>query len=125
MLGNGDAHLKNFGLLYTHPNAGDATLSPAYDIVCTTCYIPEDSMALRMMGTQEFFRARADMAEFGETVCGVPNARQRLFELAEIANAVFDRYADLAQEVPRLRESLTHGIEQFANTYGNDRGLRH
>lgn len=121
MLGNGDAHLKNFGLLYTHPNADDATLSPAYDIVCTTCYIPEDAMALRMMGTQEFFGARADMAEFGETVCGIANAHARLFALAETADAVLKRHADLANEVPGLAPALRQGIEQFARTYGRDR----
>lgn len=124
MLGNGDAHLKNFGLLYSHPSAGDATLSPAYDIVCTTCYIPEDVLALRLMNTQEFFGARADMAEFGETFCGMADARGRLFELAEIADAILDRHAGLADEVPGLKPALQHGILQFAETYGNDKRPR-
>lgn len=33
---NGDAHLKNFGLVYDDP--GDAALSPAYDVLTTTCF---------------------------------------------------------------------------------------
>lgn len=121
MLGNGDAHLKNFGLLYTHPTANDATLSPAYDIVCTTCYIPEDVLALRMMGTQGFFAARADMAEFGERHCHIANASGRLFRLAETASAVLDQLSALAGEVPGLEPELRHGIRLFADTYGTDR----
>ncbi len=36
MLRNGDAHLKNFGLLYS--SAADARLGPLYDVVTTTAY---------------------------------------------------------------------------------------
>lgn len=121
MLGNGDAHLKNFGLRYSDPSANDAELSPAYDIVCTTCYIPEDSMALTLMGTKSFFEARADMAEFGGRHCRIEDAGNRLFRLAEAADAVLDRHAALANEVPGLGDALRRGIDLFADTYGNDR----
>lgn len=117
MLGNGDAHLKNFGLVYSHPSANDAELSPAYDIVCTTCYIPEDGLALTMMGSQSFFLARANMAEFGEKYCGIQGAAARLLRIAATADAVLTRYASLAREVPGLEKSLRHGIELFARTY--------
>lgn len=33
---NGDAHLKNFGLLYAEPD--QAVLAPAYDLLTTTCF---------------------------------------------------------------------------------------
>lgn len=35
---NGDAHLKNFGLLYS--NRSDARLCPVYDMVCMSVYAP-------------------------------------------------------------------------------------
>lgn len=35
---NGDAHMKNFGLLYDHPD--NARLSPAYDMVTMSAYAP-------------------------------------------------------------------------------------
>ena len=41
---NGDAHLKNFALLYKDIN--DISISPAFDIVCTTLYIKNDIPAL-------------------------------------------------------------------------------
>jgi serine/threonine-protein kinase HipA len=43
LLGNGDAHLKNWSFLY--PDAGDIALSPAYDLVPTFLY-GDDEMAL-------------------------------------------------------------------------------
>jgi serine/threonine-protein kinase HipA len=39
--GNGDAHLKNFSLLET--SFGDYSLSPAYDLLCTTLHLPTES----------------------------------------------------------------------------------
>ena len=39
--GNGDAHLKNFSLLETP--FGDYSLSPAYDLLCTTLHLPTES----------------------------------------------------------------------------------
>jgi serine/threonine-protein kinase HipA len=50
VVGNGDAHLKNFGLLYTDPTTSDCRLAPAFDLVNTTAYIPEDVLALDLCG---------------------------------------------------------------------------
>ena len=52
-IGNGDAHLKNFSVLYRHPE-DIVELAPAYDIVATQPYIPRDTMALTMEGSKEF-----------------------------------------------------------------------
>lgn len=41
LIGNGDAHLKNFSLLET-PSA-DHALSPAYDLLCTSLHLPNES----------------------------------------------------------------------------------
>lgn len=46
LLGNGDAHLKNFGVLYD--DAVHVSLSPAYDCVSTLPYIPSDIPALAL-----------------------------------------------------------------------------
>ncbi len=46
LLGNGDAHLKNFGVLYH--NDLDVRLAPFYDVVSTLAYIPEDVPALAL-----------------------------------------------------------------------------
>lgn len=44
LIGNGDMHLKNWSLLY--PDGRTPALSPAYDLVATFPYIPNDSLAL-------------------------------------------------------------------------------
>ena len=39
LVGNGDAHLKNWSLIY--PDRRRARLSPAYDLVCTAVHLPD------------------------------------------------------------------------------------
>ena len=67
-MGNGDAHLKNFGLLYSEPTQRDARLAPAYDIVNTTAYIPEDVLALDLVGNKSLFASRQGLLEFAINV---------------------------------------------------------
>lgn len=52
LLGNGDNHLKNWSFIFPEPR--QVRLSPAYDIVPTTLFIPGDTMALRFVGTHQF-----------------------------------------------------------------------
>ncbi|ARP83823.1 hypothetical protein CAL12_25430 [Bordetella genomosp. 8] len=67
-VGNGDAHLKNFGLLYTTPQSDDVRLSPLYDIVCTTTYIPKDTLALKLNRTKAW-PTRDELVAFGKAHC--------------------------------------------------------
>ena len=46
LLGNGDAHLKNFGVIYEDPR--NVSLAPVYDCVSTLPYIPNDVPALAL-----------------------------------------------------------------------------
>lgn len=50
LLKNGDAHLKNFGLLYDDIN--NIRLVPAFDVVTTTLYIKSDIPALHLLGSK-------------------------------------------------------------------------
>jgi serine/threonine-protein kinase HipA len=50
--GNGDAHLKNWSLVY--PDGRAAKLSPAYDLVFTRAYLPSDGLALPFWGKKGF-----------------------------------------------------------------------
>jgi serine/threonine-protein kinase HipA len=61
---NGDAHLKNFGILYDAVE-GDAHLAPVYDLATTTVYLPKDRMALTMAGSTEWPTAKK-LVQFGE-----------------------------------------------------------
>lgn len=61
-LRNGDAHLKNFGVLYDNlPNyregdipATQRRFAPVYDLVNTTAYLPQDTMALSLTGSKRW-----------------------------------------------------------------------
>ena len=56
---NGDAHLKNFSLVQTIQ--GDYLLSPAYDLLCTSLHLPNESrMALELFESYEsdYFKAK-------------------------------------------------------------------
>lgn len=52
LIGNGDMHLKNWSLIY--PNGRRPTLSPAYDLVATVAYVPEDNSALKFHRSREW-----------------------------------------------------------------------
>jgi serine/threonine-protein kinase HipA len=43
MVRNGDAHLKNFGILYNQPRSA-VSLAPVYDVVTTTAYITNEKI---------------------------------------------------------------------------------
>ncbi len=68
LLKNGDAHLKNFGVLYSSPTTGDTRLAPTYDVVCTAVYIPSDTPALTLFG-RKVWHSRGKLLQFGEEAC--------------------------------------------------------
>lgn len=75
LLQNGDAHLKNFGLIYE--NLDSIRLAPAYDVVCTTAYIRHDISALTLMGSKKWWR-RKHLEKFGVQVCDLSGARAKV-----------------------------------------------
>jgi serine/threonine-protein kinase HipA len=66
---NGDAHLKNFGILYDRPS-GARYLAPAFDIVSTTPYLSQDTPALTLAGKKAWGNLRF-LEEFGRVRCGL------------------------------------------------------
>ncbi|MFJ4453004.1 type II toxin-antitoxin system HipA family toxin [Pseudomonas sp. NPDC089392] len=72
---NGDAHLKNFGLLYEHcAEDADIWLAPAYDLVTTTVYSSHDIMGL-LLGGSKAWPKRKLLVQFGRTACNLTEAR--------------------------------------------------
>lgn len=52
LIGNGDMHLKNWSLIY--PDGRRPVLSPAYDLVATIAYVPEDDSALKFHRSRDW-----------------------------------------------------------------------
>lgn len=80
MVRNGDAHLKNFGVLYDHPGGRTPELAPLYDVVTTSIYGHEDPQSGRVLSDRkpalkmakvQVYPDRKTLLHFGRTICGV------------------------------------------------------
>lgn len=73
LIGNGDAHLKNWSLIYRDPVA--PSLAPLYDQVGTVVYMPNDRLGLSLGGTRVMQEIGLDhFARFANRV-GLPVRR--------------------------------------------------
>lgn len=81
MVRNGDAHLKNFGVIYTHPDALETVrLAPVFDVTTTTVYehynpksgrsLVDRTLAIKMNKVKTY-PDRQQLIEFGRKHCGV------------------------------------------------------
>lgn len=105
MVRNGDAHLKNFGLLYDHPASGNSpALSPLYDVVTTSAYDivsarhgvrVDREMALKMNGTKDY-PTRKDLLAFGQ-LCSVKNPEQVMECIADAMQTTLQEHRDRAE----------------------------
>jgi serine/threonine-protein kinase HipA len=93
-LRNGDAHLKNFGVIYEDVT-GPARLAPVYDLVSTVPYLPKDSMALTLNGSTDWPDRKA-LVRLGQTRCDLS-----LQMVNKIIEQAADILAKLAPEVAK------------------------
>jgi serine/threonine-protein kinase HipA len=91
-LGNGDAHLKNFGLLYERLDQSPR-LAPVYDLVTTTAYLPQDTMALKLDGSTRW-PTRQKLIELGQRRAGLTR-RQATEQLELTAVVLMDLRTDV------------------------------
>jgi serine/threonine-protein kinase HipA len=100
-LRNGDAHLKNFGIVYDDV-LGEARLAPVYDLVTTAIYLPKDSLALTLNGTTLWPDNKA-LRRLGETrMSGTPAKVRQIFE--RILDALAQTEADLRSHIKEHSE---------------------
>lgn len=97
---NGDAHLKNFGLLYDHTGEdADVRLAPAFDLITTTAYLPRDHMALMLAGSKNWPKHKL-LYNFGRIACGLGE-----LQIAHLLERVADGVSKAAAE---LREHMNN-----------------
>jgi len=120
-IGNGDAHLKNFSVLYENPEA-PTRLAPSYDLVCTTLYQPRDVLALTL-GDSKTFPDRKRLAAFAHTACNLSKARTlELLDcvVAGVKGGIKDvrrfskEHADFAPAGARLIAAFENGAARIA-----------
>ncbi len=102
-LRNGDAHLKNFGIVYDDVES-EARLAPVYDLVTTSVYLPKDSLALTLNGSTRWPTAK-ELKKLGQTRgAGAP---------AKISQ-ILERIADAIQETTEEVHSYVKEHAEFA-----------
>ncbi|MDO8274767.1 MAG: HipA domain-containing protein [Serpentinimonas sp.] len=105
MVRNGDAHLKNFGLLYDDPSKTDSIrLSPLFDVVTTATYDHENQRTGRMLtdrtlalklNKSKTYPVRQEMLDFGTRHCGVQHPEQVIERIAQSMSETLKEYRDL------------------------------
>lgn len=106
---NGDAHLKNFGVLYEDTDAA-VSFAPTYDIVSTTLYIPNDTLALTLGGSKRFPNAKK-LHDFGRVHCGLSNDQtsqiiERVADAMSATRVEVNQYMDDRPEFKEVGERL-------------------
>ena len=111
ILRNGDAHLKNFGLLYTDPSSDDCRLSPLFDVICTTVYLPRDQMALKLAKTKSW-PDREALIQFGLQHCHVEQAASVLDRIADAVSHYKPEDSDSGMW-RRMRRQIEFGLQSI------------
>ena len=126
MVRNGDAHLKNFGLLYR--SSEDVWLAPMFDVVTTSIYtytqyaggpeLEDRTLALKLFAGKHHTKAyptKEELEDFGRRVCGVS---QPIHTLERIAQAMHNTM-EKAKGDPRVPQALrAQMVQAWASGYG-------
>lgn len=110
---NGDAHLKNFGIVYDDVS-GEAHLAPAYDLVTTGIYLPHDRMALTLNGTNQWPAAK-DLIRFaeGRSLGSRRTLTQVLERVSDALSGTIPDVLEYGQEHPEFDSTGRQMIEQW------------
>jgi serine/threonine-protein kinase HipA len=136
MVRNGDAHLKNFGVIYTHPEALETVqLAPVFDVTTTTVYenynpksgrsLVDRTLAIKMNKVKTY-PDRQQLIEFGRKHCSVEKPALIIERIAEAMTQALanhqgrvngELFADLQREwdagrVVALNDSVGSGMKR-------------
>lgn len=131
---NGDAHMKNFGLLYDHPK--NARLSPAYDLVTMCAYAPRDAQtgdavdmpALTFGGVRRWPTAQTFKALADRCLIGTPRRKQIVAQVVsgflvtgqELVDYVAEQGAAFSPVAKRLLELWSCGVRLHSSDAAQD-----
>jgi serine/threonine-protein kinase HipA len=126
MVRNGDAHLKNFGLLYR--SSEDVWLAPMFDVVTTSIYtytqyaggpeLEDRTLALKLFAGKHHTKAyptKEELEDFGRRVCGVSQPAHALERIAQAMHNTMEK----AKGDPRVPQALrTQMARAWESGYG-------
>lgn len=112
LLKNGDAHLKNFGLIYD--DISNIKLAPAYDVVTTTVYIKNDIPALHLLGSKKWWKEK-HLLKFGIEFCDLTAKEvKELYEICINARDEIIEEAKTYKKDEKLSEFIDNLIEKWS-----------
>lgn len=119
LIGNGDAHIKNYSLLYNE-NLKNIKVAPAYDIVCTRCYNLRDEASMFIGNEINFKSIKRDTFKEAAKEAGLTE---------KVALKIFDEIADgfekaLNKASDNLNETEISGVEKLKNKILESSGYR-
>lgn len=76
-------------------------LAPAYDIVNTTAYIPQDVLALDVVGNKTLFASRQGLLEFAP-VCDVARPTEVIRKQLQALERLLARSTELCEQAPHV-----------------------
>lgn len=98
LLANGDAHLKNWSLIY--PDAVNPKLAPAYDIVSTLPYVPgETGIALNLGKQKKWYSMSMETFQTWSKRIDVPWPAVKV-HLLDALTAARDLWPELLEDLP-------------------------
>lgn len=123
MVRNGDAHLKNFGLLYR--SREDIRLAPMFDVVTTSIYryarspggpeLEDRTLALKLFAGRHRTKAyptTAELMDFGRRICGVAQPADVVARIAEAMRKTLDDAKADARVPATLRVQMLEAWEE-------------
>lgn len=115
VIGNGDAHLKNWSLIYTNPRR--PVLSPAYDLVSTSIYSPTgrpEDLGLKFAKSRNFNSVTLDNFDRLERKINAPGLglRDTAYEVIEKISSIWIEMEGILQESPWLQKAISEGISE-------------
>jgi len=120
LIRNGDAHLKNSGVIYSHLQQyqqgenpqSERQLAPIFDIVSTVPYLPNDTMALTLTGSKRWPNWKV-LEQFGKQHCALNSKKinQAVEEVEQAAIQTQPLLNDLVKQHPAfapIAETITN-----------------
>lgn len=115
---NGDAHLKNWSLIYRNPRV--PTLAPAYDLVATSVYRPRESpetTGLKFCGDRRFERITGACFTNLQRKLGVAvSLKEEVELLVDRVLAAWPRVSELLRDHPAMRTAIDASIQKAATS---------
>lgn len=105
LLKNGDAHLKNYGIIYEN-DYNDSKLAPIYDVITTKIYIKNDIPALRLSDGKLWWKEKT-YKNFAKLSCNLTNS-----EYEDILKECKEAIIKTKEEIEKFKVNHTE-VSQF------------